>query len=596
MAKPPRAPFWSGRKVLILFTICLFIACLSYLGLSFTHHTPGSEPLATAKSFFSAALHPTLTDQNPSLPSDAEPFSSRILGNLLTTIRYAFIAMSMALPLGLLLGLFSSRTWWSKQSCIPFCGKFCCGIFFAIIRLFITFIRSIHELIWVLLFFAMLGDAPLTACFAIALPFAGTLAKVFSEIIDEQDDSCTNLLQSSGASNLQSFIAARFRQALPDLLTYSFYRLECAIRSSAVLGFVGLETLGLSIKQSFENNYYNEVWTALYLLIGTIIVFDIIGSLIRKRLNTAPKARKKTSPPYTLESLQKSRPSWLLLRVIPIGLGLAVIAAWFTGPPLNSYHSSFSRLERTERFLHQLIPEPVKQSGNPADALPWAKDLWNQYGAQALLQTLTMATMAILLAASFCYFIVPWASRVISNRTPFGTQTPKRNYLTSLLWSAVGLFTRLQFIVTRAIPEFILAFILLSLLGVGIWPLIFALALHNFGILGRLWGEMIENSNKTTAKHIYLKGGSRLQSYAFGILPASANRQLLYIFYRWETCVRESTILGMLGIASLGYHIKIESAHLRYDRMLFFILLGTLAIFAADLLSIYLRSKLKYAR
>ena len=595
MAKPPRAPFWSGRKALLLFGVTLFIACLSYLGTDFTHHSPGSQPLKTAGDFFSAALHPTLTDQNPSLPDGATPFSSRLLSNLLNTLRYAFIAMSMAIPLGLLLGLVSSRTWWRQQQCIPFCGRFCCGGIFILIRLFTTFIRSIHKLIWVLLFFSMLGDNPLSACFAIALPFAGTLAKVFSEIIDEQDATTSTHIQSSGGSNLQSFITARFRQALPDILTYSFYRLECAIRASAVLGFVGLETLGLSIQQSFENTYYEEVWSALYLLIATIILFDLIGSLIRKRLNNAPVSHKKSGKSHSLSSLKKSRPRWILLRLIPITLGICTIAAWFTGPPLNAYHSATSRWERTEKFFHQLTPEPLRNSGDSADSIQWAKQLWNERGAEALLETLVMATMAILLSAFACYLIVPWASRAIANKSPFGVRTPKLKLIRGLFWWLLGLLTRFIFILTRAIPEYILAYILLSLLGLGIWPLVLALALHNFGILGRLWSEIIDNNRTPAAKHIYLKGGSRLQAYTFGIVPANTNRQLLYIFYRWETCVRESTVLGMLGVASLGYHISIESAHLRYDSMLYFILLGTLAIFAADLLSIYLRSRLKGA-
>ena len=54
------------------------------------------------------------------------------------------------------------------------------------VRLLTTLMRSIHELIWAILFLAALGHEPITACVALALPFTGTLAKVFSEIIDEQ--------------------------------------------------------------------------------------------------------------------------------------------------------------------------------------------------------------------------------------------------------------------------------------------------------------------------------------------------------------------------------------------------------------------------
>jgi len=593
-------PFWSWRKVILLLFLGLFGFCFYHLGFQFTNHASGSQPWKSAGNFFSAALNPSFVDQNPSLPADATPFLNRLGSYLLNTLRYAFIAMSMAVPAGLLLGLISSRSWWkdhSSRANLPWPLKITFGLLFLSTRLFTTFIRSIHELIWILLFFSMIGDSPIAACIAIALPFAGTLGKVFSEIIDEQDETPSDHLLYSGAKSLQIFLSTRFVQALPDLITYSFYRLECAVRASAVLGFVGIPTIGLSIRQSFQNLYFGEVWTALYLLIFTIVIFDVIGRTIRKRLNTAPTSSKITKD-HSLDLLKKNIPSWKLLKLVTICLGLASIAAWFIGPALNTYYSHLTRWERTQNFFRDLIPAPVKESGNYLDTLPWAKDLWLENGASALFMTLMIATMALLLAALFSYLIVPWASRTIATYHPFRTPAPqnKLSRVYQFFWYTLGMLTRFIFIIARSIPEYILAYILLSLLGVGVWPLVLALALHNFGILGRLWGEIIENNDQITAKHIYLNAGSRLQSYSFGILPASSNRQLLYIFYRWETCIRESTVLGMLGISSLGYYIHIENSSMRYDSMFFFILLGTAVIFLSDLLSVFLRAKLKSAR
>jgi phosphonate transport system permease protein len=593
-------PFWSWRKIILLIFLGLFCFCLYHLGFQFTNHATNTQPWESAKKFFSAALSPSFTDENPSLPADATPYLERLFTYLFNTLRYAFIAMSMAIPLGLLLGLISSRSWWKDYAShikLPWYLNITFGALFVCIRFFTTFIRSIHELIWVMLFFSMIGDSPLAACIAIALPFAGTLGKVFSEIIDEQDETPSNHLLYSGAKSLQIFLSTRFVQALPDLITYSFYRLECAVRASAVLGFVGIPTLGLSIKQSFQNLYFGEVWSSLYLLIITIILFDVIGRAIRKRLNTSPVSKKENID-LTLATLKKNTPSWKLLRVIIFSLGFVSVASWFIGPALNTYYSHLTRWERTKNFFNDLIPVPIRDSGNYLDAIPWAKHLWLTNGADALFTSLNIATMALLLSTLSSYIIAPWASRSIANSQPFNTHAP-RDQLSRLrqsLWYLIGMITRFLFIITRSIPEYILAYILLSLLGVGIWPLVIALALHNFGILGRLWGEIIENNDQITAKHIFLNGGSRIQAYTFGILPASSNRQLLYIFYRWETCIRESTVLGMLAISSLGYYIYIEKASLRYDSMFFYILIGTAVIFLSDLLSVYLRAKLRNTR
>ena len=153
-------------------------------------------------------------------------------------------------------------------------------------RFVMSFVRSIHELIWALLFLSAMGVSPLAGMISLALPFSGTLGKVFSELIDEETRDASRALKAIGHRPVQTFLVGIFPAALPNLITYSFYRFECALRSSAVLGFVGIETIGLYIELSHEEFYYREVWTYLYLLIAMIVVVDFWGAGIRKRLNS----------------------------------------------------------------------------------------------------------------------------------------------------------------------------------------------------------------------------------------------------------------------------------------------------------------------
>ena len=68
------------------------------------------------------------------------------------------------------------------------------------------------------------------------------------------------------------------------MLSYAFYRFECALRSSAILGFFGFPTLGLYLRQSFLSTNYGEVWTFLYVLIALVLVFDAWSGALRRRL------------------------------------------------------------------------------------------------------------------------------------------------------------------------------------------------------------------------------------------------------------------------------------------------------------------------
>ena len=66
------------------------------------------------------------------------------------------------------------------------------------------------------------------------------------------------------------------------MTAYTFYRFECALRSSAVLGFFGFPTLGFYLAASFENLYYGEVWTYLYTLFVLIVVVEWWSGIIRR--------------------------------------------------------------------------------------------------------------------------------------------------------------------------------------------------------------------------------------------------------------------------------------------------------------------------
>jgi len=585
-----------GRKLTVLALFLSFIVCAWMLG------GMPAQPEGSSDGFLSAAFHPTLHDQSQSLPADATPFPQRILNELGTTLRYAIIAMSLAVPAGILLGFFASTTWWPTGAGGKTWRPLLAPIRWSV-RILITLMRSIHELIWAILFLAALGHEPITACVAIALPFTGTLAKVFSEIIDEQSPEARNQLTASGASPIQAFFASLFPQALPDMATYTLYRFECALRSSAVLGFIGIETIGLSIRRSFENNFYNELWTELYALLIVILCVDALGSQLRKRLNTIP-IRKKSVPPSAysisyIKQLKRTAPRWKLTRALLWATLALILISWspsllgINAANLTSPSKTIDRTERLAYFFTKITPSPVRESGSWSEVIPWASDLWKNNGHEALINTLAMATAAIALSAFAAWCILPWGSRVLASNTPLGVTNGKANPFSKWSWRIISNTVRMFFVVSRAIPEYIYAYLLIGMLGISAWPLVFALALHNFGILGRLWGEVIENQPPAPARQLRHTGGSRLQCYIQSYLPLSFNRFLMYLFYRWETCVREATVLGMLGFASLGLQIQLARNFSRaYDEMLFYVLLGSAVIFIGDILSLYLRRAL----
>ncbi len=280
------------------------------------------------------------------------------------------------------------------------------------------------------------------------------------------------------------------------------------------------------------------------------------------------------------------------LRLSFIVVLLAVAWAWLSSRPLLGRLSAERRWMNFKNFLGDLAPSPVRKSGDWTEAFPWAWELIAEDGWIALLNTLGIATAAIIIAGAAVVPVLTLASRQLSRVDPFGLPPGRTSLPVRLFWNVIGFLTRLVFVFTRAIPEYLLAFLLLSLLGPQVWPLILALAIHNFGILGRLWGEVVENADTAAAVQGASSGSGRTSVFICRLFPEVFNRFLIYFFYRWETCVKDATVLGMLGLLTLGKLIALSKGFF-WDRMFFYVLLGASVILVGDLFSTWVRTRLR---
>ncbi len=232
-----------------------------------------------AGSFFSQALHPTLKFLGEGSPTGKWALPAQALTAAFHTVVFAAAAMSLALVGGLGLGFLGSSAWWDHPgSSVRGIGP----VVTSAARVVMILMRSVHELVWAVLFLAALGRGELVAVIAIAIPYTGTLGKIFSEMLDESPGEAASALRLSGASMGSWYFFGLVPAALPDMLAYTFYRFECALRSSAVLGFFGFPTLGYYISASFENLYFAEVWTYLYVLMALILVVDWWSGKLRR--------------------------------------------------------------------------------------------------------------------------------------------------------------------------------------------------------------------------------------------------------------------------------------------------------------------------
>ena len=243
-----------------------------------------------------------------------------------------------------------------------------------------------------------------------------TAQSVSSEILEEADQRPLSAVPV-GTGGASIFLFVRLPDVWAHFRTYSMYRLECGLRSSAVLGFIGLPTLGFHLETAFKEGLYSEVSALLilfYLIIATMRV-------------------------------------WMKKPILPVYLvAAAAILPW---------DMAFSWAHIRRFLTEDIIPHPVRVGGdNMISALgDW---LWMLVADQVwpgTIATVQLTMIALVATGLLTLFFFPLISPLLLGRT---ARTGGHVFL----------------VVVRSTPEYILAFVLLNLWGPSMLPAIVALS------------------------------------------------------------------------------------------------------------------------
>jgi phosphonate transport system permease protein len=188
------------------------------------------------------------------------------------------LALLLAIPLTLLsTAAISVSALTGRMHAVPFVLR-------QLVRWLLIVLRSVPELVWALVFVRVVGLGPTAGVLAIALTYAGMLGKVYGEILESGDTQSTTALLRNGAGRLPAFFYGLLPQNAAELTSYTVYRWECAIRSSAVLGFVGAGGLGQQMDVSMKMFAGSEVSTMLIVFVLLVWLADWVSGQLRKVL------------------------------------------------------------------------------------------------------------------------------------------------------------------------------------------------------------------------------------------------------------------------------------------------------------------------
>lgn len=252
------------RKILSLILSLAFI--LSLFSVEWNNDLIHSKGLDTAKQIAAAFFTPDLSADILLLALESS----------WTTLSYAVAGMSLAIVIAFLYGVPASGIIVAEGKSKRYIRSFFRGQ--------LGFMRAIHELVWAWLFVASIGLSPFAAIFALAIPYGGILGRIFADMLEDVSKEPIKGLEAAGATKLQTLWYGYLPMVRANITSYAMYRFECAVRSSAIMSFVGIGGLGYQIQLSLDDLHYDEVWTFVFFLILLVIMIDLWSNQLRKRL------------------------------------------------------------------------------------------------------------------------------------------------------------------------------------------------------------------------------------------------------------------------------------------------------------------------
>ncbi|MBV0902762.1 phosphonate ABC transporter, permease protein PhnE [Haloarcula salina] len=277
---------------------------------------------------------------------------------------------------------------------------------------------------------------------------------------------------------------------------------------------------------------------------------------------------------YETEPLASKRRLTTLLA----GCLVLLVAAWIAEVDPMALASPGAR-EQMLAFVAEGLPPDTSRDyllgRTVRDGLLWA-----------VVETLAISVVGTVLAVALAVPLAVTSAATVTHRGPlYANASPAR------IAAGKGVYrvsrTVLSFL--RSVPGIVWGFLFVTAIGLGPFAGVLALAVHNAGVLGKLYADFLEDTNPMTTEAVAAGGATRLQAVCHGMVPQVTATVASYTLYRWECTIRSATILGFVGAGGIGYYLVVTIQRLQYQKLL----TAIAAVFGLVVLSDWLASRFR---
>lgn len=270
-------------------------------------------------------------------------------------------------------------------------------------------------------------------------------------------------------------------------------------------------------------------------------------------ITSLPAAEPSPAVAVPRPSLAKRARTWLLWLII------VALLVWSWGPTeMHKVGSLFTDWRNMTEFASGFLRPNFQE--------------WQAYGWE-MVETVQIAVWGTALAV---FFGVPFAILASANVSPQWIVQPVRRLMDAF----------------RAINEIVFALLFVVAVGLGPVAGVLALAIHNIGIVAKLFSEAVEAIDPRPVEGIRATGASRLQEVIFGVVPQVMPLWSSYTLYRFETNVRSATVLGIVGAGGIGHSLYENVRSFQYSETAAIIIIVVLTVMLIDMISSRIRKLL----
>ncbi len=393
--------------------------------------------------------------------------------------------------------------------------------------------RSIPEIVWAYLFVRIMGLGPGAAVLAIGLTVGGNIGKLYAELAEAVEPRAIQALRATGASRWAIFLTAVLPQVGRQWTGYALFCLECNIRIGTILGVVGAGGLGSEIALSIRYFQYDKLATSLLAVLAFVIALELISTQLRQR------------PMRWALSLSVMGTAWALHQ-----LDIPWSDLWTSQAPAML---DFDNLHVDLPFIGMV----AKQVGD----------------------TLMMAWVATLVSAGLAFVLAPMAASHLTTSS-YLADPPRAASWSRLLRQTLKWGSRALLQGTRVVPELTLALVFVVWVGGGPLAGIMAIAVHNIGVMGRLFADVLEDVEPGPPAALQAQGAGTLATFLFGVWPQVKARLAAFSLYRFEVNVRATAMVGFVGAGGIGdaLNTAISLFHMRDLTLLLLTMLILVAV------------------